>query len=115
MQAVTPVTSLPTAAPTDSSLQGKTAALVGGSSVQIWAHASAGAGKLRLCRWDSTISKWVPWGVDSTLTNAASIDSAANDGWAHARYEAGTFTTGDWLVLVTGGPTLDIAQIGEFA
>ena len=111
MEAIIPVTAIPSVAPDHASLAGKVVKVDGDTAVQLVAKASAGAGTLTLLRHDGALTKWIPWGADSD-EGSATIDSTKIEGWAHGRWATGSYTPGFYAILALGGPTIAEAYLG---
>lgn len=112
MEAIVPVTAIPSVAPDHSSLVGKVVEVKGDNAVQAAAKASAGSGTLTLLRYNGALTKWMPWGADSD-EGSATIDSTKIEGWAHGRWTTGSFTPGFYAILALGGPTISEAYLGS--
>lgn len=108
MPSIIAVTSIPSAAPGDASLNGKMFEVGNAGLVVIRGRCTAGSGKGWLLRWDPETSKWWPWGADAK-TGYVDIDPAAFselDGKFSTRHLIGRFVGGQFLFMVQNAVTL---------
>ena len=93
MQAITPVSIVPSVPPTDPSLAGKVFHIDGGNAVEISGKVTAGAGSLYLLR-SGNGSEWYPVDLDANDKGSLPVDATKPAG-AVAGLFAGTWLTGD--------------------
>lgn len=113
MTALTPVTSIPAVAPDHATLAGKVYNAGLGATLHARVTVSLGTGACTLLRYDYDAAEWHPWGADATAGGVLGLDATVRGGQAHGAWDIGRTGGGDFMLLVTGGPTVTSARVGQ--
>lgn len=113
--AITPVIAVPTVAPSDASLVGSVFCPDGGNAIELFGHATAGAGRLYLLRHLTGTTEW--YLIDNDAADVKSIQVDAGAPAAAPGHFSGIWLASDlrgsarafYVALLSGGPppTLD--------